>query len=298
MKRVLFVGTGAMGSRMAVNLASRVGTLFVFDANKSAARAVAALAGNVEVVPSIAAGAARAESVVSCLPGCEAVRFAFLGQDGIVAHAREGATLVDCSTVAAATSRAIAEAAETRALHCVDAPMSGGVRGAEAGTLAFMVGGALASLERARPLLASMGANVHHAGVAPGSGQIAKACNNMLLACSMIATSEALQLGAAHGLDPAALSAILQSASGQNWVLDRYNPAPGVDPSTPASNGYHGGFSTALCAKDLALALAAASAVGARLPLATIAGAEYDAHARMRAHDDFSSIFDAVGPPR
>ena len=163
----------------------------------------------------------------------------------------------------------------------IDAPVSGGTGGAIAGTLTFMVGGSEEDLERARPLLEKMGANIFHAGGA-GAGQTAKICNNMLLGVLMIGTSEAIALGVANGLDPKVLSEIMRRSSGGNWALEKYNPLPGVMENAPASKGYAGGFGTDLMLKDLGLAQENAMAVGAATPLGGLARNLYAAHSLRR----------------
>jgi 3-hydroxyisobutyrate dehydrogenase len=245
---------------------------------------------------SAAEAAAGAEFVVSMLPAGAHVERVWLGDGGALAATGPDAVLVDCSTIAAETARRVAAAAAEQGRALLDAPVSGGVGGAEAGTLTFMVGGDGAALERARPLFEAMGRNVFHAGDS-GAGQVAKMCNNMLLAVLMTGTAEAIQLGVANGLDPAVLSDIMKQSSGGNWALNGYNPYPGVMEGVPASRGYTGGFLVDLMIKDLGLAQDAAAASGQSTPLGALARALYVMHRNRGAEGradagglDFSSI--------
>ncbi|HVW67601.1 MAG TPA: 3-hydroxyisobutyrate dehydrogenase, partial [Steroidobacteraceae bacterium] len=212
-------------------------------------------------------------------------------EDGLLRRIRSGALIIDCSTIAPAVSRQVAEAARPLGLDFIDAPVSGGTAGAAAGTLTFIVGGSAAALERARPLLSTMGKNIFHAG-ANGAGQAAKIANNMLLAIHMAGTAEALALGVANGLDPKVLSDIMSKSSGRNWSLEVYNPWPGVQDGVPASRNYSGGFGTALMLKDLGLAAEASIASGSAIPLGELARNLYAMHARNSGALDFSSILD------
>ena len=215
-----------------------------------------------------------------------------LGDDGLLARVAGKPLLIDCSTIAPETARKVAEAAAAKGLTLLDAPVSGGVGGARAGTLSFIVGGPAEGFARARPILENMGLNIFHAGD-HGAGQVAKICNNMLLGILMAGTAEALALGVKNGLDPAVLSEVMKQSSGGNWALNLYNPWPGVMPQAPASNGYAGGFQVRLMNKDLGLALANAQAVQASTPLGALARNLFSLHAQADAeHEglDFSSI--------
>lgn len=182
--------------------------------------------------------------------------------------------------------------AKARGIRFLDAPVSGGVTGAAAGTLTFIVGGESADFEAARPILACMGQNLFHAG-ALGAGQIAKMCNNMLLAIHMAGTAEALALGVKEGLDPGVLSTIMGKSSGNNWSLERYNPWPGVMENAPASRGYEGGFMTRLMVKDLGLAMALAEHAHSAVPMGALARNLFNLHAsQSRESKDFSSILE------
>ncbi len=199
--------------------------------------------------------------------------------------------MIECSTIEADVAKKIAAAATEKKIDMIDAPVSGGTAGAAAGTLTFMVGGSGEALARARSYLEIMGSAVFHAG-GPGAGQLAKICNNMLLAVLMTGTSEALKLGIDNGLDPAVLSDIMKSSSGGNWVLDKYNPVPGVMEKVPASNNYQGGFMVGLMAKDLGLALGTAANSKTAVPMSALAENLYRLHAQSSGFkQDFSSIY-------
>jgi 3-hydroxyisobutyrate dehydrogenase len=291
--RIAFIGLGNMGGPMAANLVRAGHALAVHDLVPEAVERLAAL-GAVGA-GSAAEAAAGAEAVFSMLPAGAHVSELYLGKGRVLESARAGAFLVDCSTIDAATARRVAAAAAERGLEMLDAPVSGGVAGATAGTLTFMVGGPAAALERARPLLERMGRSIFHAGPS-GAGQLAKICNNLLLGIAMAGTCEALRVGLAGGLDPKALSEIMRQSSGGNWVLERYNPCPGVMETAPASRGYRGGFPVDLMLKDLGLALEAAAAGGVDAPLGRLSRELYAAHSAAGAGRlDFSSLFERKG---
>ncbi|MBI5068498.1 MAG: 3-hydroxyisobutyrate dehydrogenase [Deltaproteobacteria bacterium] len=288
--KIAFLGLGNMGLPMARNLLKAGHEVVGFDVVAAQATRLAEAGGKTAAAAGDAV--AGAEVVFTMLPAGQHVLEAYAGPGGILARCRPDALLVDCSTIAPATAREVAAAARARGVAMLDAPVSGGVGGAEGGTLTFMVGGAEADLARARPLLEKMGKNVFHAG-APGAGQVVKMCNNMLLGIQMAGTCEALRLGIAYGLDPARLSEIMGKSSGRNWALEVYNPCPGVMPGVPASRGYSGGFSTALMLKDLKLAAEGATATGTATPLGRMARDLYQAHADGgAAGKDFSSLFE------
>lgn len=284
-----FIGLGNMGGPMAANLARAGHRVQVFDL-------VAEQIESAIDAGCIAAGDAReavsgCDVVITMLPAGEHVRALWLseGQD-LLAALPAGGLVIDCSTIDVDTARQVGEAARARGLRFIDAPVSGGVAGAAAGTLTFIVGGEAADFEAAKPLLASMGQNLFHAGVL-GAGQIAKMCNNMLLAIHMAGTAEALALGVKEGLDPAVLSTIMGKSSGNNWSLERYNPWPGVMESAPASRGYQGGFMTSLMVKDLGLAMALAEHGHSAVPMGSLARSLFNLHmAHGQGSKDFSSI--------
>ncbi len=292
--RVGFIGVGNMGGPMARNLAAAGHEVAVHDL--VADLVAACVAAGAAAAGSARAAAADAEIVVSMLPASEHVRGLYV-DDGLLDVIDPSATVIDCSTIAPAAARAVAARAAGRGIDMLDAPVSGGTAGAENATLTFMVGGAAAVLERVRPLLDQMGANVFHAG-GPGAGQTAKVCNNMLLAAQMTATAEALALGAAGGLDPATLSAIMQRSSGGNWPLNAYNPWPGIMEGVPASRGYEGGFLVDLMIKDLELALDAATESGTPVAMGSLARNLYRLHRQVNDAGglDFSSIQLLVEP--
>lgn len=293
MTHIAFIGLGNMGGPMALNLRKAGHELSVFDLSATAVQALTA--AGARAAPSAAEAAAQAEVVITMLPAGKHVRSVYLGEGGLLAVVRPGTLLIDSSTIDAATAIAVAEAAADRGLAMLDAPVSGGTAGAQAGTLTFIVGGQAAALERARPVLEAMGQNIFHAG-ASGAGQVAKIANNMLLAIHMVGTAEALNLGVAHGLDPAVLSEIMLKSSGRNWSLEVYNPWPGVQPGSAATRGYSGGFGTDLMLKDLGLSQEAALAIGSATPLGALAQQLYRLHSDA-GHGalDFSSIVQTLG---
>ncbi len=293
--QIAFIGLGHMGGPMAINLHKAGHNVQAFDLVPATCEA--AKAAGVQIAASSEAAVKGAEVVISMLPASQHVEGLYLGRDGsggLLAHIARGTLVIDSSTIAAATSQKVAKAAQAAGLAFIDAPVSGGVGGAVAGTLTFMVGGSDTDLERARPVLEKMGANIFHAG-AIGAGQTAKICNNMLLGILMIGTSEAMSLGVANGLDPKVLAEIMRRSSGGNWALEKYNPYPGVHENAPASKGYAGGFGTDLMLKDLGLSQENATATRASTPLGGLARALYAAHS-LAGHggEDFSSIIKMV----
>jgi 3-hydroxyisobutyrate dehydrogenase len=293
--QIAFIGLGHMGGPMAINLHKAGHGVRAFDLSQDACAQVKAQ--GLTVAASSEDAVRGAEVVISMLPASAHVEGLYLGRDGqggLLAHIAKGTLVIDSSTIAAATSQKVAKACEAAGVAFIDAPVSGGVGGAVAGTLTFMVGASAADLERARPVLEKMGANIFHAG-SVGAGQTAKICNNMLLGILMAGTSEAIALGVANGLDPKVLSEIMRRSSGGNWALEKYNPYPGVHEAAPASKGYAGGFGTDLMLKDLGLAQEAATAVRASTPLGGLARALYAAHS-LAGHggEDFSSVIKMV----
>ncbi|UFN49784.1 3-hydroxyisobutyrate dehydrogenase [Roseomonas sp. OT10] len=267
MARIGFVGLGNMGGPMARNLLRAGHELAVFDLS---AEAMAHVPG-ARQTGSAAEAARGAEFVLTMLPAGQHVREAWIGAGGMADACAGDAVLIDCSTIDVATSREVATASGRAML---DAPVSGGVMGAEAGTLTFMVGGPDAAFARAEPVLAAMGRTIVHCG-ASGAGQAAKACNNMLLAISMIGTCEAFVLAERLGLSHQALFDVASKSSGQCWALTTYCPVPGPVPGSPANRDYRPGFAAALMAKDVGLAQQAAGETGAQTPLGAQALALY-----------------------
>ncbi|WP_343629790.1 3-hydroxyisobutyrate dehydrogenase [Roseateles sp.] len=286
--RVAFIGLGHMGGPMAANLAKNGYAVSAFDLSAEALQK--AREAGVTVAPSALAAVEGAAVVISMLPASRHVEGLYLGDGALMAAIPAGALVIDCSTIAPASAQRVAKAAADRGLAMLDAPVSGGVAGAAAGTLTFIVGGDAAALERARPVLQAMGKNIFHMG-ASGAGQVAKLCNNMALGVIMAVTGEALALGVAHGLDPQALSAMMAVSTGRSWATEVCNPWPGVKPEAPASRGYSGGFGNDLMLKDLGLAVEAALGTGAAVPLGELARNLYALNSRAgRGGLDFSSV--------
>ncbi|MBA6413485.1 3-hydroxyisobutyrate dehydrogenase [Parahaliea sp. F7430] len=251
MATVAFIGLGNMGGPMASNLLRAGHKVIVFDLVAAACEALAQ--AGAEVAESALQAASAVDYVISMLPAGKHVAGLYLGEQGLLQHLSKGSTVLDCSTIDAATAREVGAAAAALGIGFMDAPVSGGVAAAAAGTLAFMCGGEAEVFPKAQAILADMGKNIFHAGSA-GAGQVAKACNNMLLAIHMLGTCEALEMGSRNGLDPKVLSEIMQASSGRNWSLELYNPYPGVMETAPASNNYKPGFMVDLMVKDLGLA--------------------------------------------
>lgn len=288
MSRIAFIGLGYMGGPMAANLLKAGHELQVFDLVPAALEAAAA--SGARVAANAADAVQGADAVISMLPASRHVEALYLGDDGLLARIAPGTLAIDCSTIAPASAQKVAAAAAARGVAMIDAPVSGGTAGAAAGTLTFIVGGEPAALERARPLLEAMGRNVFHMG-GNGAGQVAKLCNNMALGVIMAATGEALALGAAHGLDPAALSKMMAVSTGRSWATEVCNPWPGVLENAPASRGYSGGFGNDLMLKDLGLAAEAAMSAGSPIPLGELARNLYALNGRAgRGGLDFSSV--------
>jgi 3-hydroxyisobutyrate dehydrogenase len=273
MAKVGFIGLGNMGLPMAANLIKAGHAVSGFDVNEDAGARLAAGGGTKS--QSIAEACKDAEVVITMLPAGEHVREVYLGEGGALAAAAPTTLLIDSSTIDVETARRVAQAAQERGLAMIDAPVSGGVAGAQAATLTFMVGGEGAAFERARPLLEAMGKTIVHAG-GPGNGQAAKICNNMILGASMIVVAEAFLLAEKLGLDAQKLFDISSKSSGQCWSMTSYCPVPGLVPTSPANRDYKAGFTAAMMLKDLKLAQAAARATRATTPLGAGAAAVYE----------------------
>lgn len=292
MTSIAFIGLGNMGLPMACNLIKAGFRVQGFDLASAALDAFHTAGGT--PCSSAADTLQGADVVVTMLPASQQVKTLWLGESGLLPHLQPGTLLIDSSTIAATTAREVAGIAATQGIAMIDAPVSGGTAAAIAGTLTFMVGGSAEHLERARPVLEKMGKQVLHAGAA-GAGQIAKACNNMLLGVILAGSCEALQLGIAHGLDPKILSNIMNVSTGSNWVLSNYNPCPGVLDTAPAARGYTGGFATDLMLKDLGLAIQAATEVAAIIPLGSAARNLFAMHsAAGQGRFDCSSVFQSL----
>ena len=279
MAKIAFIGLGNMGGPMARNLVKAGHSLTVFDLSKAAVDSLVAEGAVAAASPSEAARGA--EVVVSMLPAGAHVKSVYAAEGGVIDTIAKGSLLIDCSTIDVATAREVSAVAEKAGMDMVDAPVSGGVGGAAAGTLTFMVGGSDAAFGRAQPILEAMGKTIVHAG-GPGNGQAAKICNNMLLGISMIGTCEAFALAEKLGLDPQKLFDISSKSSGQCWSMTSYCPVPGPVPTSPANRDYAPGFATAMMLKDLKLAQEAAAKAGAAIPLGNQAASLY-------------TLFDAAG---
>ena len=291
MARVAFIGLGNMGSGMAANLAKAGHDVRAFDLSEEAL-AKAERCGCLRA-ESAAHAVAEAEAVVTMLPAGTHVRAVYEGS--VFGKAPPSAILMDCSTIDVVTAREVVGEAQAAGYAMVDAPVSGGIAAAEAGTLTFMVGGTEKAFACSEPFLQIMGKAVIHAG-GPGAGQAAKICNNMLLGASMIATCETFVLAQKLGLDPKTFFDIASQASGQCWSMTSYCPVPGVGPETPADRDYNGGFAAALMLKDLRLAMEAARSVDAYTPMGSGAEELYTRFAEGLggAGKDFSAIIKMI----
>ncbi len=290
MANIAFIGLGNMGGPMAINLVKAGHQVCVFDLSESAVAHVVEQGATTNI--DAAECVKDADFIISMLPAGKHVDAVYLSPEtGLINHIRKDSLVIDSSTIDAATSQKVAIALAKEGIKFVDAPVSGGVGGAVAGTLSFMVGGSETEFNQAKPILEAMGKNIFHAGE-HGAGQIAKVCNNMLLSVLMVGTSEALQLGLANGLDPKVLSNIMSKSSGSNWTLDVYNPCPDVMENVPSSNDYQGGFMVDLMAKDLGLAMETALSSKSSTPMGALARSLYAMHAATgNGVKDFSSIF-------
>jgi len=287
--KIAFIGLGNMGGGMAANLVKAGHEVRAFDLSEAALSA--AKDHGCATFTSAAEACDGVDAVVSMLPNGAIVKSVFTSD--VIGHAPTGAVLLDCSTIDVATAREVISLAQSAGYDMVDAPVSGGIAAASAGTLTFMVGGSDEAFGRAEPILAAMGKAVIHAGAA-GNGQAAKICNNMLLAIHMIGTCEAFEMAKKLGLDPQTFYDISSVSSGQNWSMTSYCPLPGVGPQSPADNGYQGGFAAALMLKDLRLAIEAAQSAHAATPLGLHAKELYEAFAAENGNKDFSAIIQTL----
>ena len=273
MAKIGFIGLGNMGLPMAQNLVKAGHAVAGFDLSEYPVDRLAADGGT--PARSIADACRDAEIVITMLPAGPEVREAYLGSDGVLAAVQRDTLLVDSSTIDVKTAREVAQAADEQELAMIDAPVSGGVAGALAASLTFMVGGSPEAFERARPVLEKMGKTIVHAGGA-GNGQAAKICNNMILGASMIVVCEAFLLAEKLGLDAQRLFDISSKSSGQCWSMTSYCPVPGPVPTSPANRDYKAGFTAAMMLKDLQLAQTAAREARAATPLGAGAAAVYE----------------------
>jgi len=292
MARIAFIGLGNMGLPMAQNLIKAGHQVEGVDVNPTAVEKLKAAGGAAVDMAGVAA--ARGDVVITMLPAGRQVRDVYLGPGGIIESANDGTLLIDCSTIDVETARAVAATAEARGLMMLDAPVSGGVGGATAATLTFMVGGPAQAFARAQPILEKMGKTIVHAG-GSGNGQAAKICNNMILAISMIAVSEGFVLAEKLGLEHQKLFDIASKSSGQCWAMTTYCPVPGPVPTSPANRDYQAGFTAAMMLKDLNLSQDAAKAAGAKTPFGADAAKAYSRYVESgQAAKDFSGIIHAV----
>ena len=272
MATIGFIGLGNMGAPMAANLLTAGHQVIGYDVVAGACAALAQKGGR--AAASAPEAAAAGEIVITMLPAGPQVRQVYLGPDGVIARARRGALLIDCSTIDVETARAVAAAAADSGFEMLDAPVSGGVIGAEAGTLTFMVGGEASAFARGESILQAMGKTIVHAGPA-GNGQTAKICNNMILGASMIAVCEGFALAEKLGLPAQTLFDIASKSTSQCWAMTSYCPVPGPVPAAPSNRGYAPGFTAAMMLKDLRLAQQAAGAAAAVTPLGAAAANLY-----------------------
>jgi 3-hydroxyisobutyrate dehydrogenase len=287
-----------MGAPMACNLLKAGHVLVVYDVVKQNVEALTAAGG--QAATSARHAAAQGELVITMLPSSPQVKTVYLGEDGVLAGVAPGVTLVDSSTIDPHTAREVAARALQQGNLMADAPVSGGTGGAEAGTLTFMVGSTAAQFDQIKPILAHMGKNIVHCG-ASGNGQVAKICNNMLLAISMIGVAEAMSLGVALGIDAKILAGIINTSSGRCWSSDTYNPYPGVMENVPSARGYTGGFGADLMLKDLGLATDAAKQARQSVVLGALAQQLYQIFSSQGGGGrDFSAIINlfSKSPPR
>ncbi len=292
MAKVAFIGLGNMGGPMATNLVKAGHAVVVFDLLEAACQQLAKAGAS--VAPTAQEAILGVDYVVSMLPAGKHVADLYLGDDGLLSLMNSSTVVLDCSTIDAATARQVGRAAQQAGIGFMDSPVSGGVAAAAAGTLAFMCGGDGATFSRAKTLLAAMGKNIFHAGPA-GAGQVAKGCNNMLLAIHMIGTCEALEMGSRNGVDPKVLSEIMLASSGRNWSLEVYNPYPGVMEAAPASRDYQPGFMVDLMLKDLGLAADIAAGCNVDNAMGKLARALFSEHqAAGNGQRDFSSIMESL----
>jgi 3-hydroxyisobutyrate dehydrogenase len=291
MAKIAFFGLGNMGASMAKNLVKAQFNVTVFDLVGSQVQLLA----EAGAIPSSSVKQAveSAEIIISMLPAGKHVESLYFDEDGIVNNISAKSLFIDCSTIESNTAKSIGARLQAHGHRFIDAPVSGGVAGAAAGTLTFIAGGEKVDFDEAQSCLQAMGKNIFHAG-GIGAGQVAKICNNMLLAILMAGTSEALQLGIDNGLDPKVMSDILLQSSGRNWTLELYNPCPGVMANVPSSNDYQGGFLVDLMNKDLGLAMGTAANNQSVVPLGQLAKSLFQMHGNAgNGKLDFSSIFNA-----
>ncbi|MUL81392.1 MULTISPECIES: 3-hydroxyisobutyrate dehydrogenase [unclassified Mycolicibacterium] len=288
MSTIAFLGLGNMGGPMAANLVTAGHTVRGFDPVPAAQEA--AKANGVNVFETGAEAVAGADVVITMLPNGALVKSCYAE---VLPAAAEGALLIDSSTISVDDAREVHKLALEHGFAQLDAPVSGGVKGAVAGTLAFMVGGENDAVERGRPVLEPMAGKIIHCG-ATGAGQAAKVCNNMVLAVQQIAVGEAFVLAEKLGLDKQALFDVITGATGNCWAVHTNCPVPGPVPTSPANNDFKPGFATALMNKDLGLAMAAVESTGSSAPLGSHAAEIYAKFAVDHAGKDFSAVIETL----
>lgn len=287
MEKIGFIGLGNMGMPMAQNLISNGIKVKGFDVSEEVLKQ--ASKNKIEVCSDTLQASKEIDVLITMLPNGEAVSSVF-NSESLLENIDPSILIIECSTISPKTSKELSLKAASLNLEMIDAPVSGGVKGAEEAGLTFMVGGSVENVEKAKPILSMMGKNIFHAGDS-GSGQIAKLCNNMLLAIHMSGTAEAISMGVKSGLDPSVLSEIMSKSSGGNWSLDKYNPYPGVMIESPASKDYQGGFLNKLMIKDLNLAKELAQDSKTETPMGDSARKLYDELIEQGLEDlDFSSV--------
>ena len=290
--KVGFIGTGTMGQPMLANLVKKGFAVVAYDTVPAALDA--ALRLGAERAGSAAQAAAAGELVITMLPSSANVEAAYFGAGGIIEGVAAGRLCVDMSTIDPGASRRVAVRLKERGIRFLDAPVSGGVGGAVAGTLAIMVGGDTADLAEARPVLAAMGSN--NVG-AVGAGEVAKLCNNLISGTVAVAVSEAFRIGEAFGVDPQVLTSVIAKSSGATWVMEHMHPVPGIVESAASSRQYAPGFMTDLMAKDLGLAVSAAR--DKRVPV-VVAPAAQQLYRMASSHglgrEDFSAVYKFLRP--
>ncbi|ODQ85571.1 3-hydroxyisobutyrate dehydrogenase [Mycolicibacterium holsaticum] len=288
MSTVAFLGLGHMGGPMAANLVAAGHTVHGFDPVPGL-RDAAAEKG-VQLFDSGAAAVADADVVLTSLPNGDVVKACYAE---VLPAAKDSALFIDTSTISVDDARSVHQQAADRGFGQLDAPVSGGVKGATAGTLAFMVGGEDDAVERARPVLEPLAGKIIHCG-ASGTGQAAKLCNNMVLAVQQIAVGEAFVLAEKLGLSAQSLFDVITGATGNCWSVHTNCPVPGPVPTSPANNDFKPGFATALMNKDLGLAMAAVNSTGSKAPLGSHAAEIYAEFAADNADKDFSAVIEQL----
>ncbi|NQY24005.1 MAG: 3-hydroxyisobutyrate dehydrogenase [Campylobacteraceae bacterium] len=289
MAKIAFIGLGNMGEPMAANLLKAGHILNIFDLVDAPLKRLEKIGAHICL--NAKQSVENVDFVISMLPASRHVEGLYLGEEGLLNYISKETLVIDCSTIDVSTTKKLSFEAINKGISMLDAPVSGGVNGATAGSLSFMVGSSKEMFTLVETILKDMGENIFHAGNA-GSGQMAKACNNMLLGILMAGTSEALQLGIANGLDPKVLSEIMLKSSSRNWTLEVYNPCPDVQKNVPSSNNYEGGFALDLMLKDMNLAMKASIESNSPTPLGSISRNLYAQYSNEgKGEKDFSNIF-------